>query len=493
MLKGETDITSEYAASAFVWTRDTGNAATDATWNAAHNGVKEFAVSAADLTENVKLTCTLTGTSPDYGTVYVDEDMNLIHAPAEADAEDTLHLENGILSVETEGNEYRLNGNVLGVIRHRLNGSVTAEAWVYTAAPEKLVEFKYDTNGLRTQKKVTDHGQVVTTEYIYHGKKLVGLTCGDDTLHFFYDAQGRPAQVKYGIETYNYVYNSQGDIVGSVNACGEYNAQFQYNGWGKNLTKIIQSQETCSALNPFRFRAYVYDSETRLYWLESRYYDPDCQRFINADTIIVLTSRVDRGNLFTYCGNKPISYSDPNGHLPVVAFALAGSGKELIVSGVMIIVAALGLPRAQESLNGIGQLFWPKPVSIPEFHVSSVYKDITKYTELKIKEIAESYGRYECEDAARSVSDYLTREGQKHNLVTLHFHNAYRGMVVSLDDPNTAISENGHHVGIEYNGKVYCNIYPGGLPYDTWVSRFCAADEVTLQDIEPVVSVTPII
>ena len=130
--KGETDITSEYAASAFVWMRDTGNAAADATWNAAHNGVKEFTVSAADLTEDVKLTCTLTGTSPDYGTVYVDENMNLIHAPAEADAEDTLHLENGILSVETEENEYRLNGNVLGVIRHRLNGSVTAEAWVYT-------------------------------------------------------------------------------------------------------------------------------------------------------------------------------------------------------------------------------------------------------------------------------------------------------------------------------------------------------------------------
>lgn len=82
VLKGETDITSEYAASAFVWARDTGNATADATWNAAHDGVKQFTMNAADLTENVKLTCTLTGTSPDYGTVYVDENMNLIHAPA---------------------------------------------------------------------------------------------------------------------------------------------------------------------------------------------------------------------------------------------------------------------------------------------------------------------------------------------------------------------------------------------------------------------------
>ena len=128
--RSEADITSEYAASAFVWIRDTGNAEADAVWNAAHNGVKEFTVSAADLTDDAKLTCTLTGTSSDYGTMYVDENMNLIHAPAEADANDTLHLENCILSVETPGNEYELNGNVLSVVRQRLNGSVTAEAWV---------------------------------------------------------------------------------------------------------------------------------------------------------------------------------------------------------------------------------------------------------------------------------------------------------------------------------------------------------------------------
>ena len=135
VLKGEEDITSEYAASAFVWTRDTGDAAADATWNAEHNGVKEFTINASELSVDVKLTCTLTGTSPDYGTVYVDENMNLIHAPAEADANDTLHLENCILSVETPNNEYHLDGNVLSVVRHRLNGSMTAEAWVYTAAP----------------------------------------------------------------------------------------------------------------------------------------------------------------------------------------------------------------------------------------------------------------------------------------------------------------------------------------------------------------------
>ena len=232
VLKGEEDITSEYAAGAFVWTRDTGDAAADATWNAVHNGVKEFIVNASELYADAKITCTLTGTSPDYGTVYVDENMNLIHAPAEADASDTLHLENCILSVETPNNEYHLDGNVLSVVRQRLNGSVTAEAWVYTAAPEKLVEFEYNSAGLRVQKKVTDHGQTVTTNYIYNGKKLVKLTCGEDTLHFFYDAQGRPAEVKLNGTAYVYVHNLQGDVVGVLDENSRPAVTYCYDVWG---------------------------------------------------------------------------------------------------------------------------------------------------------------------------------------------------------------------------------------------------------------------
>ena len=221
-------------------------------FDAAHNGVKEFTVSASGLTDDAKLTCTLTGTSPDYGTVYVDENMNLIHAPAEADTNDTLHLENCILSVETPNNEYHLNGNVLSVVRQRLNGSVTAEAWVYTAAPEKLVEFEYDSSGMRTQKKVTDHGEVVTTDYIYHGKQLAGLTCGNDTLHFFYDTQGRPAQLEFNGKKYSYVSNIQGDVVGILEDAGTFIAEYQYTAWGINLTidhsvntDIVYRDEDC--------------------------------------------------------------------------------------------------------------------------------------------------------------------------------------------------------------------------------------------------------
>ena len=283
--------------------------------NTAHNGVKEFTVSAADLTEDAKLTCTLTGTSPDYGTVYVDENMNLIHAPAEADANDTLHLENGILSVETPVNEYELNGNVLSIVRHRLNGSVTAEAWVYTAAPEKLVEFKYDSNGLRTQKKVTDHGQTVTTDYIYHSKKLVGLTCGNDTLHFFYDAQGRPVQISYNGVLYTYVYSLQGDIVGIHDSSGITVVECEYNAWG--ILSVIQEPIVIKlrSYNPFYYRGYIYDEDIALYYLLNRCYSPHMGRFINEDDVLEVGTNLISGNLYAYCKNSLPNMADKNGRL----------------------------------------------------------------------------------------------------------------------------------------------------------------------------------
>ncbi len=230
----------------------------------------------------MKLTCTLTGTSPDYGTVYVDENMNLIHDPAEADANDTLHLENCILSVETPDNEYHLDGNALSVVRNRLNGSVTAEAWVYTAAPEKLVEFKYDSYGMRTQKKITDHGQTVTTNYIYNDKKLVELTCGEDTLHFFYDLQGMPAQVECNGNVYIYMQNLQGDVLGILNEKGDAVVEYDYAPYGEPQ-ELYASNDRIANLNIFSYRAYVWDKDCQLYNLRDRYYSPQSMRFLNGD------------------------------------------------------------------------------------------------------------------------------------------------------------------------------------------------------------------
>ena len=334
VLKGEEDITSEYAASAFVWTRDTGDAAADATWNAAHNGVKEFTVNASELSANVKFTCTLTGTSPDYGTVYVDENMNLIHAPAEADANDTLHLENCILSVETPNNEYHLDGNVLSVVRNRLNGSVTAEAWVYTAAPEKLVEFAYNSAGQCVRKTVERSQHFETFCYAFHGRMLTHMTVissglneavRKDELHFFYDAQNRPARVEMNGTPYAYLHNLQGDIVGLIDEADDLAVEYWYDAWGRTLEITGDMASALGAYNPFRYRGYAWDEETGLYDLRARRYHPARGRFINADTLMTQYAVAGKHNLFAYCNNHPVAAKDSDGKGIVSLLVLLGA------------------------------------------------------------------------------------------------------------------------------------------------------------------------
>ena len=66
-------------------------------------------------------------------------------------------------------------------------------------------------------------------------------------------------------------------------------------------------------MNPFRYRSYQYDDETGLYYLKSRYYDPETGRFINEDSFITLCDSLLGYNMFAYCSNNPITYCDPTG------------------------------------------------------------------------------------------------------------------------------------------------------------------------------------
>ena len=72
-------------------------------------------------------------------------------------------------------------------------------------------------------------------------------------------------------------------------------ARYYYDTWGK-LIKIVDGSgnditnntTTVGYKNPFRYRGYYYDVETELYYLQSRYYDPEVCRLINADNTNVL-------------------------------------------------------------------------------------------------------------------------------------------------------------------------------------------------------------
>jgi len=181
--------------------------------------------------------------------------------------------------------------------------------------------FTYDANGLRSTKTVDGS----TTEYLYCGTQLAGMRKGQQIAEFFYRADGKPYAALYSGDggttqaIYYYLLNLQGDIVGMTNASGTVIVRYTYDPWGK-VTSVTNSSGAAitsathfANVNPLRYRGYVYDTETQLYYLQSRYYDPDTGRFINVDTYASTGQGILGHNMFAYCKNDPVAYFDSSG------------------------------------------------------------------------------------------------------------------------------------------------------------------------------------
>ena len=96
---------------------------------------------------------------------------------------------------------------------------------------------------------------------------------------------------------------------------GKEVVQYKYDAWGNVITEVIdEAHAGIAELNPFRYRSYYYDRETNLYYLNTRYYDPETGRFISQDDVSYLDPEHINGlNLYAYCGNNPVMNVDPNG------------------------------------------------------------------------------------------------------------------------------------------------------------------------------------
>ena len=90
---------------------------------------------------------------------------------------------------------------------------------------------------------------------------------------------------------------------------------YRYDPWGRPTWLSGSMSDTLGALNPFRYRGYVYDTESGLYYLRSRYYNPNWGRFISADSILGEVGGLLQHNLWAYCGNNPVIYNDADGML----------------------------------------------------------------------------------------------------------------------------------------------------------------------------------
>ena len=148
-------------------------------------------------------------------------------------------------------------------------------------------------------------------------------------LVFHYGSEGVIGFTYQGIGEYYYKKNIFGDVIGIIDNNGQEITKYIYDAWGNHKTFVLDNNQyvdisthldytqsglnnkTIALLNPFRYRSYYYDEETKLYYLNSRYYDPQIGRFINADDIPYLDKSNFNGlNLYTYCLNNPIKYAD---------------------------------------------------------------------------------------------------------------------------------------------------------------------------------------
>ena len=168
-----------------------------------------------------------------------------------------------------------------------------------------------------------DEADTITHDYLTQSGRVAretirqsvgGTVLSTKTLDFFYDESGRPFAFNYSVDggiasTYYYILNLQGDVVQIIDANGVMQAEYIYSPWGE----VISAEGDLAEVNPLRYRGYYYDSETGFYYLQSRYYDPENHRFINADCIAKTEYLSISTNVFVYCLNSPVYCIDSSG------------------------------------------------------------------------------------------------------------------------------------------------------------------------------------
>ena len=204
---------------------------------------------------------------------------------------------------------------------------------------------------------------------------------------------------------YLYIKNIQGDVMAIANSAGTIYARYEYDAYGRvvsvtdgNGNDVSSQPNHIANVNPIRYRGYYYDTESGLYYLKSRYYDPVTCRFINADGYISTGQGLLSTNMFAYCGNNPVNRVDPTGQfwseiwefaktavveigkaMGVMSPAYAGCGGAAVADGPLPfgdIVAAAGAALLTVGAIGYGiyQATQAPAISVPKVEEKS--KDI---------------------------------------------------------------------------------------------------------------------
>ena len=221
------------------------------------------------------------------------------------------------ITYEYEGNKLvRSIGSAAATYEYNNLGNPTVYrgktlTWKYGTQLTKYdtTTFEYDGLGRRTKK--WNDGKVIT--FVYDSEDR--LIKQGSVFEFIYDNMGVVGFKYYG-GTYFYRRDAQGNIIAILNSNGGVEATYTYDAWGCH--EVGGSNKSLGNLNPFRYRGYYYDTETGLYYLQTRYYDPEVGRFISQDDPDYADPETINGlNLYAYCGNNPVMNVDPTGKISI--------------------------------------------------------------------------------------------------------------------------------------------------------------------------------
>lgn len=205
-------------------------------------------------------------------------------------------------------------------VAHDKNGNLITDAkrtYVYDAE-DRLIEVKegtttiakyqYNSNGLRVSKTTGS----TTIFYIYDENNNVVLEAdqnGNILSSYVYDNGNRPLTMTKGGKTYTFHSNAHGDITTVTDELGTVVATFEYDVWGN----ILKESGTFASEVPFRYAGYRYDPETKLYYLQQRYYHPEIGRFLTLDPVLGDKENPITQNGYAYADNNPVMMVDPDG------------------------------------------------------------------------------------------------------------------------------------------------------------------------------------
>ena len=260
----------------------------------------------------------------------------------------------------------------------------------------KQVSYTYDMSGVRTSKTVNG----TTYNYTTLSGKVMRQTWGSKSLEFIYDDGNQPFAMIYNDGStstlYYYVLNAQGDVIALLNANGTLAASYNYGAWGNYSVHGADGKKTTDPtfighINPLRYRGYYYDRETRLYYLQSRYYDFANCRFINADTFATTDANgFLSANMFAYCENNPIMRVDADGEIwNVIAGAVIGAGLEVLgqlMTGTKFADINWGSVAMEGALGAVSSLGIPARITSKLGKVAfTAFKDVVIPTTVEVR------------------------------------------------------------------------------------------------------------